>query len=151
MIDIQTISIIVGIFIGLGTLIAGSGFAYAQFKSGGDKYKDNLIETLKETALAEKAEKERLAIEKNQLMVSHQEQLTQLNKDLAELRGRFDEQSKKVKEYQDILQGKDPGQLKYMETMTKGLNTALEYIQVSQPVLLELKKYLDKQNRHGRT
>ena len=38
-----------GGFAGIGALMAGIGFAYAQFKSGGSKAKDELIATYKET------------------------------------------------------------------------------------------------------
>jgi hypothetical protein len=108
MINLEVISIIVGIFGGLGVLIAGCGFAYAQWKGGGDKFKDNLIQTLKETADAEKQERERLAAEKTQLIISHQVQITQLQKETSELRGRLDEVTKQAGEYKSILQGRDP-------------------------------------------
>ena len=138
MIDIETISIIVGIFVGLSTLIAGSGFAYAQYKTGGDKAKDDLIETLKDTAIAEKSEKERLATEKAELFISHQQQITQLTKELSELKGRFEEQNKKTEEYKELLQGKDPKQLEYMKEMKEMAKMAVEYITTTKPILQKL-------------
>lgn len=128
--DLQTVSVIVGIFIGLGAMIAGIGYAYAQYKSGGDKYKDNLIDTLKATAEAERTERERLAKEKTELLMNHQVQITTLTKDQAELKGRLDEQSKKADEYKALLLGRDPELQKilseirsYLRTLTEQSNT----------------------------
>lgn len=106
--DTQAISVIIGIFIGLGTLIAGIGFAYAQYKTGGDRYKDNLIDTLKDTAEVERSERERLTKEKTELLISHQGQINELTKQLSELKGRFDEQVKKANEYQALILNRDP-------------------------------------------
>lgn len=147
--DIQTISIIVGVFIGLGTMIAGCGFAYAQYKTGGDKAKDNLIETLRATAEAEKAERVRLAEEKTQLVNSHQGQITQLTKDLSELKGRFDEQTKRANEYKEILQGRSPEQTEFMEFMTQVANDSAKYMKESSNILKEIQKEI-KSIKYGK-
>lgn len=158
MIDIQLISIIVGIFIGLGTLVAGIGFAYAQFKTGGDKAKDDLIKTLRDTATAEKAERERLASERTELITSHQLQLTQLNKDFSELKGRFDEQTKRAQEYKELLQGRDPAQQKFMEIVMKQIEEnqrtapqVQKYMQETTKILTEIKKYIENTNKRNET
>lgn len=153
MINIELISVIVGVFIGLGTLVAGCGFAYAQFKTGSDKAKDDLITTLRATADAEKAEKERLAAERTELVNSHQLQLTQLNKDIAELRGRFDEVQKRANEYKEILQGKDPAQQKFMEIVLKQIEEGQKtqpqvqkYMQETTQILQEIRTFMKKLN-----
>src|SRR3990167_2687027 len=113
--DTGLISALIGISVGLGTLIAGIGFAYAQFKSGGDKYKDNLIDTLKESVaiLEEKTRKQ--SEEKSLLVTSHQTQLTELSKSLGVLKGRFDEQTRQIEMYKQLLQGRDPEQTKVLQ------------------------------------
>ncbi len=114
MLDVQLISTIVGISIGLGTLIAGMGYAYSQYKTGGDKYKDSLIETLKESIAVLEEKNKKQSEERSMLLVSHQKQLTELTTNLGILQGRFDELSKKAEEYKMILQGRDPEQLKML-------------------------------------
>ena len=121
----QTISVIVGLFIGVGTIIMAIGYFYSQVKLGGDKYKDNLISTLKETVAALEERNKRLSEEKNQLIVSHQAQLTQLTKELGELKGAFLTEQKRASEYKDLLLQKDPQQmqiLKEIKSLMKTLN-----------------------------
>lgn len=132
MIDVQMISVIVGMFLGLGAMIAGCGYAYAQYKSGGEKYKDSLIETLKETADAERQERERLAKEKTELLLNHQQQITQLTKDQSELKGRLDEQSKKADEYKALLLGRDPELQKILSEIRSYLRTLTEQSNINQ-------------------
>lgn len=108
MIDISTISIIVGVFTGLGVLLAGCGFAYAQFKRGGSEADTKTIASQKEYITQLEDRNQRLSEEKSGLIKSHGELIAQLNKDLSELRGRFDEQSKRANEYKELLQGRDP-------------------------------------------
>lgn len=146
MIDLQTISIIIGFFIGMGTLIAGIGFAYAQYKSGGDKAKDELIKTLKETAIVEREKASRLADEKTELIKNHQEQINLLNKNLGILTGKFEEQSKKATEYLSIIQGRDPQQLKYMEEMTRVARLATEYMGETRPIIIKLSEEYNKKH-----
>ena len=108
--NIQTISTIVGIFIGLGTMIAGCGFAYAQVKIGLDKTKDSLIVTLKDSLTLEQDKNKQLNDDRNKLIASHQIQITQIAKELAEFKGRFEEQVKKSEEYKQMLLDRDPRQ-----------------------------------------
>lgn len=136
-IDLSIISVIIGIFVGLGTLIAGCGFAYAQFKTGGDKAKDDLIETLKETATAEKAEKERLAEEKVTLVNSHQQQLNDLNNKIGELTGLYKAAEQSRQEYLKILQGRDPAQQAFMELVTKAAQQSNEVTAQSQKYMVD--------------
>lgn len=152
--SIELISVIIGAFIGLGSLIAGCGFAYAQFKTGSDRAKDDLIGTLRSTAEAEKAEKERLSQERTELINSHQAQLTQLNKDFSELKGRFDEQTKRASEYKEILQGRDPAQQKFMEVVLKQIEenqktapAVQTYMKETTQILQEIRTYMKKLNK----
>lgn len=125
--DTQIISIIVGIFLGLGTLIAGIGYAYAQFKRGGDQADDRLISSQKEYIAVLEEKNKKLSEEKNQLIISHQAQLTDLNKAMGVLQGRLDEQTKVMNEYKAILQGRDPEHANMLKE-TKQLLTDLKKI-----------------------
>ncbi len=128
MLNFALISTIIGIFIGIGTLAAGLGFAYAQFRSGSNKAKDDLIDTLKETATVEKEKADRLEKEKITIVGSHQSQLNDLNNKIGKLQGLYEASEKSKSEYLSILQGRDPSQQKFMEFMvesTKNSNQVL--------------------------
>lgn len=128
---------VVSLLIGIGALVAGIGFAYAQFKSGSSKAKDDLIVTLKDTAVIEREKAARLAEEKVELVRSHQEQINLLNKNLGILQGRLDEQTAKLKEYKDIIEGRSPDQIEYTK---KVLQTLELYLKDSKPKIDEIYK-----------
>lgn len=134
--DIQTASMVVGILIGLGTLIAGIGFAYAQFKSGGDKYKDNLIDTLKESVAILEDKNKKQSEERTLLINSHQSQLTQMAKEIGELRGQLHVYQEKSRDYKEILQGRDPEQT----ALLKEIRELLKYFKSNRPRKIWAKK-----------
>lgn len=110
---------------GLGIFAAGLGVAYSQFRSGSNKVKDELIATLKETALAEKIKADRLTSDKLTLENSHQKQLTDLTKEMGRLQGLYDAAEKRNKEMMEILQGKDPEMIEILneiKVFMKSLN-----------------------------
>ncbi len=157
MIDLQLISLIIGICVGLGTLIAGCGFAYAQFKTGGDKAKDDLIETLKETAAVEKAKASRLAEEKTTIVNSHQIQINELNTKIGKLTGLYEAAEQSKKEYLLILQGRDPAQQAFMEFLTKAAQNNNEAVVQSQKymsetivILSEIRTFMEKLNNSAK-
>ena len=119
--NLELISAIIGVSIGIGAITIAIGYAYAQFKSGGDKYKDNLIDTLKESVAVLEAKNKQQAEERTQLLTSHQVQLTDLNKELGILQGRFDEQTRQLEAYKTLLQGRDPEQIKIMTEIREAL------------------------------
>ena len=153
MIDFQPISVIIGVFIGLGTLIAGSGFAYAQFRSGGDKAKDDLINTLKESVDVERAKSTRLMDEKAVLVNSHQIQINELNSKIGKLQGLWEASEASKKEYLAILQGRDPAQQKFMEIVLKQIDEnaktapkAMEYMTETTKILMEIRTFMENLN-----
>lgn len=111
MLDFKLISTIVGMFAGIGLMVGGCGYAYSTWKNGKNKYKDELILDLKSTLQVKEDEIARLNGEKTTLIVSHQKQLTDLQKQLSELEGAFKEQAKKLDDYRAILENRDPGTL----------------------------------------
>jgi len=112
-----------GGFAGIGVLAAGLGFAYAQFKSGSGKAKDDLIETLKESIEAEKAVATRVNEEKNKLLASHQRQINDLTEKIGKLQGLYEAAEQRSKDYLAILQGRSPEQNKFMTMVTKAITT----------------------------
>ena len=158
MIDLELISLIVGVFTGLGVLIAGIGFSYAQFKSGGDKAKDDLIDTLKETAVVEREKAARLATEKVTLVDSHQTQINQLTEKIGKLQGLYEASEQSKKEYLAILQGRDPAQQAFMELLTKAASDSQkitvqsqQYMQDTIKVLGEIRTFMEKLNEKAAT
>lgn len=119
--NIQIISIIIGILGGLGILIAGLGYAYSSWVNGSNKYKEELISDLKNTVEAKTNEIKQLTDERAVLICSHQEQITKLQKDLSELTGRFEEQSKKLMEYKTLLENRDPETLAALKDIKEGI------------------------------
>ena len=119
--NIQIISIIIGILGGLGILIAGLGYAYSSWINGSNKYKEELISDLKNTIEVKTNEIKQLTDERAVLICSHQEQITKLQKDLSELTGRFEEQSKKLAEYKSILENRDPETLAALKDIKEGI------------------------------
>lgn len=115
---------------GLGLLLAGTGFAYAQFKQGGSKAKDDLIDTLKETAMVERDKASRLAEEKQILIKNHQDQINELNKQIGVLQGRADANEKKMNEYLEILKGQSPQQITFMKQTTEILDKIASYMKL---------------------
>lgn len=125
---------------GFGVAAAGIGIAYAQFKSGANKAKDDLISTLKETALVERQKAERLAGEKATIMSSHQIQINELNKQIGILQGTLQATDKKLQEYTDILQGRSPEQTQFMEFMTQVAKDSAQYMSSSSQILKEIQE-----------
>lgn len=148
-IDFSIISVLVGLFIGLGTLIAGCGFAYAQFKTGGDKAKDDLIGTLKESLTVEKDKNTMLEQEKVSLIDSHQKQINSLNEKFGKLQGLYEAAETSKKEYLAILQGRDPQNQKFMEVVLKQIEegqkqqpAVQQYMVETTKILMEIKNFM---------
>jgi len=123
MLNIQTISTIVGIFIGLGAMIGGCGYGYSSWKNGNNKYKDETISDLKIAIETKEKEISRLNEEKTILILSHQKQITEIQKELSELQGAFKEQSKKLGEYRSILENRNPELLGMLTEIKDGITT----------------------------
>ncbi len=106
---------------GIGVLCGGLGFAYSQFKSGSNKAKDDLVQTLKDALEIEKAKVFQLNEEKNMLQKAYQEQINVLTMEVGKLKGLHEANERKIKEYTDILQGRSPEQKKFMKDTVSAL------------------------------
>lgn len=143
----NTILTILAIPVGVGTLFALIGVGWAQFKAGGEKFKDNTIDSLKESLQISEEKNKKLTEEKNQLVVSHQESINKLIHDLGQLTGRFEEQSKLVEEYKQILQGRGPDDVKYREESRLFMLSMSKYTESSMKIfdiLMERNANVDK-------
>ena len=123
MLNLELISTIIGVCAGLGLMAGGCGYAYSTWKAGRNRYKDDLINDLKSTVEARDKTIVGLNLEKTTLISSHQDQLTGLHKEMAELKGRFGEMAKKNEEYKMILQNRDPGLLEILQEIRTGIGT----------------------------
>lgn len=139
---------------GMGILMAGLGFGWAQFKSGAGKAKDDSIASYKEALAAEqvrieqlKAENKQLIEDKNTLMKSHQDQINALTEKIGKLQGLYEASELRNKQNLAILQGRNPEQQKFMEFMTENAKQNGE-------ILLEIKRFMtsinDKIDRENR-
>lgn len=121
MINIETVSTLIGVFAGAGVLFAGVGFAYAQYKRGGSEADSKTIASLKEYIDTLEEKNKRLTEEKSQLINSHQTQLTELNKAIGVLQGRFDEQTRQLEIYKQLIQGRDPEHMQVLKEIKEAL------------------------------
>lgn len=144
MIDLNIISTIIGLFAGLGVMIAGCGYAYSSWKVGQMKYKDEMILDLKGRLENKDNLIARLNTEIATLVKSHQEQLTALQKELSELKGAFTEQSKKLEEYRAILENRDPATLKILKDIKVGVDLFNTNQQESKEALITAADTLQK-------
>lgn len=133
---------ILAILLGIGGLLAGLGFSFAQFKQGGNKAKDDLISTLKQEADAQKEKASRLAQEKIVMTNEHQRQISELQKDVAKLTGLYEASEKSKQEYLLILQGRNPEQQAFMETQQRFSEFLTKAVSDGSKTTLEAQKYM---------
>lgn len=133
---------------GLGVFAASVGWVVVQFKSGGVKAKDDLIVTLKDALAIEQDKTKKLSEEKSQLITSHQTQLNEINKAMGVLQGKFEEQSKKVEEYKQILQGRNPEQTEFMKLITAAATEQAKYRVETTKILKEISVYIRNSKRN---
>lgn len=147
MIDLSTLSTLLGVSGSIGIVIASIGYTYAQLKAGGNKYKDDTIDSLKESLAISEEKNKHLSEEKNQLIVSHQEQITKLVKELGELKGRFDESTKLAEEYKLILQGRGPDDVTYKAEVRGFMLEVAKYMESSSKVFAILEEKRGRQQK----
>lgn len=129
---------------GIGVLFGGLGFAYAQFRAGSGKAKDELIQTLKDTAIAEREKAAQLAKEKVEQSQFHQTQINQLNEKIGKLQGLYEESKDRNREYLAILQGRDPDQKKFMDLMSKAIVDGVKAHEEAQRHMRDTSQVLDE-------
>lgn len=136
---LQTIGAMVGIIVSLGVLIAGCGYAYAQYRRGGKeadkenqdaqgKVLDDNTKTL--TLLRSQLE----ALQKS--TTEQDEKIRILRGEVQSLKTLIEEKDRKLTEYIRIIQGKDP---KLEET----LNTILHFITESKAYMTKNEQAID--------
>ena len=99
----------------IAIILAGVAFFFTKLREMKDNASRELIDTLKETALAEREKAERLHQENKALLAEHQKQIASMEKQINDInieltnikaRAAAAEQSKK--EYLEIIQGRNP-------------------------------------------
>lgn len=132
---------------GIGVLFGGLGFAYAQFRAGSGKAKDDLITTLKDTAVAEREKAKQLAKEKMEQSQFHQTQINQLNEKIGKLQGLYEESKDRNKEYLAILQGRNPEQQKFMEYLTQVASESAKYMKELSEILRKINHHIENEHK----
>lgn len=143
----------VGGYIGLGVLVLSVSYAWTQIRSGATKAKDELVSTYKEQLALEKEKTKQLEAKNMTLEISHQKQINELSKQIGILEGTLKSQQEKMKEYLEILQGRSPEQIKFMEYLTKAasqsesfMSGSAVYMKDTTEVLGEIKIFMQKLN-----
>ena len=145
--DFTIISATLGICIAVFTVVGSVVLAISTWRNSNNKIKDETIADLK-TALEVKTEEvTRLNAEKTTLITSHQAQLTQLQKELSELKGAFAEQSKRLEEYKELLIGKDPKTLDMLTCIKTGIDKLNAHQVVQEGNAKEVKDTLAKKKK----
>lgn len=144
MLNAETISTIIGVFTGFGVMVAGCGFAYSSWRNGNNKYKDELISDQKSRLENKDLQIVELNKEITTLVKSHQGQITDLQKELSELKGAFAEQSKKLEEYRSILENRDPQTIKILTEIKRGVDLVNKNNQDSKEALIAAANKLEK-------
>lgn len=132
---------------GIGVLLGGIGFAYAQFRLGGSKAKDELIKTLQETAIAEREKAKQLEVEKLEQSRFHQKQINELNEKIGKLQGLYEESKDRGKEYLAILQGRSPEQQKFMEYLTEVARESAVFMKESSEILRRINHHIENEHK----
>jgi stress response protein YsnF len=138
---------IFGTLAGVGVLTAGIGYGYAQFRTGANKAKDELVQTYKEQLEIEKEKTKQMLIERETLVQSHQNQLNKLTQDVGRLQGLNEANEKKIKEYQEILQGRNPEQIEFMSVVIQSVKDNQIFMKQTVDTLTEIKTYMGDLNK----
>ena len=119
--DFTIISATIGICIAVFTVVGSVVIAISTWRNSNSKIKDATIVDLKTALQVKTEEAARLNEEKSTLILDHQQQLTAIQKELATLQGKFEEQGKKLVEYSTILENRDPKTLEMLTNISKGI------------------------------
>jgi chromosome segregation ATPase len=115
MLNFELISTLIGILGGTGALVAGIAYGISCWRNGGNQYKEELIKDLKNTVQQRECVITQLNQDKTNLIINHQKQITDLQKELSKLQEIVEEQSRKLKQYADILENRDPQTLEILQ------------------------------------
>lgn len=144
---LKTAQIILEVLAGLGILIAGFGFAYAQFKSGANKAKDDLVNTLQDALKVEKDKNAELMASNTELVASHQTQLTDLTQQVGKLQGLYEQSEKQKNEYLLILQGRDKESLAYKKAVLEVMVIAKKFIEDKGPKIDRINRQFNRKQK----
>ena len=122
---LQTAQIVIGSIIGLGALIAGTGYGYAQFFKGrSDKTKDDFERFNTQLDALRK-----ICDDQANQITKLQDDLKTHTREIGILEGVNQEKEKKIKELTDLLANRDPALSEYIKFSREVLTAVQTYLQ----------------------
>ncbi len=128
----QTIILIVSSIASLGVLAGGIGYLVSSFKKGSKKEKDDVISSAETLTKFWQEQAEGYKLMNSQREAEWNDKFQAMSREIGELRGELNAESKQKKEYLDILQNRDPESKKFMEMM---INAAEKQSEVNKEVV----------------
>lgn len=121
--SLETVVVAIGAVASFGGLLAGAGYGYGKFREGKAASNASTLELLRNelTALQE--------------VVKQQEgRMLAQEKEISYLKGQLDEKDKKIKEYTQIFQGRNPNLEKVLEDIRNFMIEINNHMKVTQRV-----------------
>ena len=126
----------------IAIILAGVAVFFTKFRELKDKSSRELIDTLKETAQAEREKAERLREENEKQRTYFQKEINDLKIEMANLKTLYETSEKSKQEYLEILKDKNPEQIAFMKLLTEAANQSKETITTSSAYMSESLKVL---------
>lgn len=153
---IQIIEIIIGSIIGIGVLIAGAGYGYAQFFQGKKKLaKDDVelfneqLEAFKKIIDNQKGEFATYQIKRDAEMQVLRDDIKKHTQEIGRLQGINEEKEKKIKELTDLLSNRDPALGEYIKFARDSIKIFQDQMTEIAPIIKEMKGFMERKRDKG--
>lgn len=144
---LQIAQIVIGSIVGLGALIAGTGYAYSQFFQGKDKF---IEDERKHNREQTQSNTETLALLQGQvtslqtLAKEQREDILTQRDEITKLRTLLEDREKKIKELTDILQNRSPQIEQIAKQLSDSMVMLQDYVKTSGQMLAEIRNFIIK-------